>query len=296
MRKGPKIALKQAKILDITLNSTSESRVLGFVRARLAKKDKFLIVTPHPEMIIIAMKDVKFAKILNSADLSIPDGIGLAAASKFLKLANPKNKFVRPFVLIWQGLMVGVSVIFNEGWLTRDLKIIRGRDLFLDLLKLANKKSWRVFLLGGRGAVAAKAVDKLKMSLKRVKIHASNAPELDENSDPISGADRRLEKEIVVKINNFRPHLLFVGIETPKQEKWLHKWLPKLNVGGAMAVGGTFDYIAGNFEPPPKWMEDIGLEWIWKLITGSKSFSRAFSAFPLFPLKVFWHKLTVIGP
>jgi N-acetylglucosaminyldiphosphoundecaprenol N-acetyl-beta-D-mannosaminyltransferase len=59
-----------------------------------------------------------------------------------------------------------------------------------------------------------------------------------------------------------------------------------------MAVGGTFRYIAGMSKLPPKWMENFGLEWVWRLITEPKRFSRIFNAFPIFPLRIFWFKIT----
>ncbi|MEJ2347903.1 MAG: hypothetical protein P8Y17_01725, partial [Patescibacteria group bacterium] len=80
---------KQAKILKVLVTSTSKPRVLRFVRERLRifdPKRKFLIVTPNPEMVMRAEKDENFANILNSADLALPDGIGLSAANKFFSL------------------------------------------------------------------------------------------------------------------------------------------------------------------------------------------------------------------
>ncbi|MEK7550393.1 MAG: WecB/TagA/CpsF family glycosyltransferase, partial [Patescibacteria group bacterium] len=72
---------------------------------------------------------------------------------------------------------------------------------------------------------------------------------------------------------------------------WIYKNLSKLNIGGAMAVGGTFRYLSGFSKLPPKWMEKLGLEWVWRFLTEPKRIFRIFNAFPLFPIRVWIHKL-----
>ncbi|MEJ2441823.1 MAG: WecB/TagA/CpsF family glycosyltransferase [Patescibacteria group bacterium] len=179
---------KQAKILKVLVTSTSKPRVLRFVRERLRifdPKRKFLIVTPNPEMVMRAEKDENFANILNSADLALPDGIGLSAANKFFSLPAPKNKILRLPVLLIQGFIVGLAVLFKEEWLREDLELMKGREMFLELMKLANKKGWRVFLLGGENGAGKKAANNLKKSLKKVAIEFAdgdaNGPMIDVN-------------------------------------------------------------------------------------------------------------------
>lgn len=294
-----KKARKQAQILEIALSSTSKPRVLRFVRGKLGnfdkkgpQKRKFLIVTPNPEIVMRTQKDKELANIINSADFSLPDGVGLAAAYKFMFLPAPRNKILKIPVLLIEGMIVGFSILFYPKWLTENLQIIKGRDFFLELCKLANKKTWRVFLLGGEYNVAEKTVKNLKKSLKTIDLASADGPNLDKEVNPVTESDALIEKDVVRSINKFRPHLLFVAFGSPKQEKWLNKWLEELDIGGAMVVGGTFDYMARRRALPPKWMENLGLEWMWRLITQPERTKRILKAFPLFPLKVFWQKLS----
>lgn len=289
-----KIDRKQAKILGIKLTSTSKAQVLRFVRARRPRRSPsvpFLVVTPNPEIVIRARKDRKLAEILNSADFALPDGIGLAQAAKFLSLPAPKSKLARTFVLLGQGAAVGLATFFKKDWLFNSLNLIKGRELFLDLCQLANKKEWRVFFLGGEDGVADKAKQALKHNLKGIEIEALDGPMLNLAANPVSRKDKRLESQAVSAINKFKPHLLFVAFGAPKQEKWLAHWLPKLNVGGAMVVGGAFDYLSGRASLPPAWIESLGLEWLWRLVKQPWRLKRILIAFPIFPLKVFWFKL-----
>lgn len=287
---------KQAKIFDVGLNSTSSSKVLRAVRDSILKagnKRPLLISTPNPEIVLMAKKDDRLRKIINSFDFSIPDGIGLAAASKYLSLKSPKNIILRFSINFFEGLWVGFSLLFNKDWIYESLNIIKGRVLFMDLLKLANKKKWRVFLLGGRGAPEEAAME-IQKSYKRVSIKAIDAPKLNLEGKTIARRDIKIEKDIIRYINDFKPHLLFVGITPPKQEKWIARNVSKLNSQVIMTVGGTFDYVGNKYPLPPAWMERLGLEWLWRLVTqpNPKRIKRVLTAFPIFPLKVFWYKLS----
>ena len=101
---------------------------------------------------------------------------------------------------------------------------------------------------------------------------------------------------VLQTINKVFPHILFVGFGAPKQEKWLYRHSSKINYGGAMVVGGTFDYISGKKKTPPSWIADSGLEWLWRILIGDQKIERVTSAFPKFPLIIFWQKLTGKAP
>lgn len=287
-----KSSQKQAKILGVRIDGTSVPSVLRKVRSDIKKRKKFYIVTPNPEHVLLAQEDREFSRILNKADISICDGIGLVAAHKFLKLPNPKDLPFRVLTLFAQGLGVGFSVLFNRSWLEKDLKVIKGRDLFLDLVALSNKKGWRVYLLGGEKGEAEGAKKQLEKIYKGVKIKAYGGPMLNSDGLPIAKIDSEKEAKAVSEINKFKPHFLFVAASFPRQEKWLYRWYKKLNIGGSMVVGGTFNYIAGRKKLPPKWVDDRGLEWVWRLLSGNQKAKRIFSAFPTFPVKIFWDKFT----
>ena len=285
-------------IYGIGLDSTNRQRVLRFVRLRLDKYSKkrvnsegFLVVTPNPEIVLLAEKNDRLKSIINSADLSIPDGIGLAQAVRFLNLKTINIPLIKIVVIFFQGLYVGVTTWTKKDWLEKEIKIIPGREVFIDLMKLANKKGWKVVLLGDREDSAKYAVEALVKSYKRVKLTAVVGPNIDDIGKPKTKKDVSIQKHAVDTINNMGPHLLFVAFGAPKQEIWSGEWLGRLNVGGIMVVGGTFDYISGKVSLPPDWMQAATLEWLYRLFTQPHRFKRIFIAFPIFPLKMFWYKV-----
>ena len=286
-----KSSRKYGRIFNIGLNSTSLSRVLAFVRDSLGRNRKFSIVTPNPEIILAAKGDKNLAEAINKASLAIPDGIGLSQAARFLSLPAPRNVLFRAPVCFFQGLWVGLATFLARSWVQEVLPTIKGRKLFLELLKLANKKGWRGFFLGGEKGEARGAGEKLRRSFKRVRIAFSQGPILDACARPKRENDKEIEKNVLREINEFKPDILFVGFGASKQEKWLMRWLVSLDVGGAMVVGGTFRYFSGDAKLPPAWMEDFGLEWVWRLIIEPWRLRRVLTAFPIFPLRVFFYKL-----
>jgi N-acetylglucosaminyldiphosphoundecaprenol N-acetyl-beta-D-mannosaminyltransferase len=251
---------KYVNILGINVISTSMERLLAALRDRVSHNHTFSIVTVNSELVLASTKNPNLKSALNSADFSVLDGVGLNYASRFL---------------------YGIGI--NR---------IPGRILFEKLIELANKKEWKVFFLGGEGNEAETAADRLRINYKKVKIETFAGPLVNNNAEPKSAADMELQEEAVKRINKFAPHLLFVAMKNPKQEIWVQKNLKNLNVVGAMVVGGTFRYVAGISKLPPRWMAAIGLEWLWRLVMEPYRAGRVINAVIIFPLRVFWFKVT----
>jgi len=245
---------KVGQIMGINVSITQLDRVLAAIEQKISCSSRFSIVTPNPELILMTQKNPLLKNALNSADFPIPDGVGL-------KLAIP------------------------------GLNIIKGRELFLELIKLADKKGWRVFLLGGLDDEAEAASRNLQISNPKLKIQYDKYVKLDKFAEPVTKVDIKLQKDAIDKINKFAPQLLFVAFGNPKQEIWIHKNLSRLNIGGAMAVGGTFRYVAGLTKLPPDLLASLGLEWLWRAVHEPKRIKRIWNAVVVFPLKVFLTKL-----
>ncbi len=259
MKNNTKSSQKVAQIMGINVLSTTTDEVLARVKDFISHNYKFSIVTPNPELVLMAQDNVQLRNALNNADLPVPDGIGLNYASKFLS--------------------------------GKSLNIIPGRKLFIDLIKLADKEGWKVFLLGGKDNEASLAAKKITEVYKNIKIESNSGPILDENGKVVTEVNIKIEKDIVSRINKFSPQILFVAFGNPKQEIWIHNNLSKLNIGGAMAVGGTLRYIAGLSKTSPEWMEKLGLEWFWRLISEPYRFGRIWNATVIFPWRIFLSKL-----
>ncbi|MFH1792568.1 MAG: WecB/TagA/CpsF family glycosyltransferase [Patescibacteria group bacterium] len=273
-------------ILKMAQNSSSKNRVLAFVRSKLNSNKRFSVLSANPEILLLALKDNSLASILFSSDILINDGVGLCIANDFLSEKTYKNKFLAFFAYIFQGFRQGFTTLF-----LKNKKVLKGRDLFMNIIRLGNKLNWKIFLLGGKKDEALKTKEKLEVSFKQIKIQQDPGPILNSFGQPVSKNEKVKQKAIIRKINLFKPDIVFVGLGAPKQEYWINSNAKNLDSKGIVAVGGTYNYIAGNMRLPMSFFEKAGLEWFWRLIIEPKRIVRILNAVIVFPLKVFLYKL-----
>lgn len=290
-----KTVRKQAQILTLDISGTSKRGVLRHIRVNLknfdsdkAKPGTIFITTPNPEQALLALTDKHFEKIVNASDYSLPDGIGLSQAQFFMDLSSGKNKLHNLPVYLLQGVYTGLISIFKPVLLKSALNTIHGSDMFWNLVNLANKIGWRVYLVGGKAAPAS--VEGIKKSHKKLEVKGVEAPVLGSTGLPVSKKDEEEEERVVGSIRDFKPHIVFVGLGAPKQEKWVERNLDKLSAGVVMVVGGTFDYVSGKVSSPPGLVKKLEIEWIWRFFTRGRV-RRVFNASVVFPWKVFLAKL-----
>jgi len=259
--------------VDILSRQETVDKIDGWLRSP-DRKPK-MIVTAYSEFFVAAQRDTIFSEIIKKADLVTPDGISVLAAVKYSKRVRGKNIFQKT----GEGLRVGGEILSGEVGET-----VTGVFLFEELLKLAEKRGWKVFLLGGWGDVSLRTAT---LALERFpKLRVSY-----DSGENRVGTDRAVDDRVVKKINAFKPDLLFVQYNPVKQEKWIASHLSRLKAGVVMGVGGTFNEYLGNFQSAPVWMERVGLKWLWRMMVEPKRVGRIFRAVIVFPWLVFWRSL-----
>ncbi len=136
------------------------------------------------------------------------------------------------------------------------------RITFLDLLhplcQAAEQRGWRIFYLGSKPGVAQRGAEILRRQYPRLCIEAAHgyfdaAHDSPENED------------LLRKLKAYRPHILMVGMGQPRQENWIVENLDSLVANAVLAPGACMDYVAGVIPTPPRWMGQIGLEWLFRL-------------------------------
>jgi N-acetylglucosaminyldiphosphoundecaprenol N-acetyl-beta-D-mannosaminyltransferase len=136
---------------------------------------------------------------------------------------------------------------------------VYGPELMLRYSARCAERGHGVWLYGGRdqGSLA-----QLALSMRRqhpgIRIVGGYSP-------PFRPLTRAEEDDIVDQINAARPDVLWVGIGVPKQEKWMAGMRDRLKVPVMCGVGAAFDFHAGRISMAPRWMQDRGLEWIYRI-------------------------------
>lgn len=209
------------------------------------------VVTVNPEMLVAATHDRQLWTALGQADLAVADGFGIILAS----------------------------------WLYRQpiRNRITGVDLAERLLHQAAKLLWPVYLLGAQQGVAERAASNLAARIPGLKIVGAKDGGLIPSDGPTAAS-------IIDDIRNRQPAVLLVALGHGKQERFIANHLRELpTVKIAMGVGGTFDYWAGVARRAPKFMRQVGLEWLYRLIGQPQRLPRILNAIFVFPYLVLTH-------
>lgn len=159
-------------------------------------------------------------------------------------------------------------------------KIIRitGSDLSLKILSLAEKNNYKVAIIIWEKGLSS--VEKVNAALKRKYVNLDFAVYK-------SPRESSLSKELIKKINDYSPAILFVALGFPEQEKVVAGNLTDFkDVNLALGVGGTFDFITGKKRRAPRLFRYLGLEWLWRLIIQPKRIKRIWRATVVFMYKV----------
>ncbi len=148
----------------------------------------------------------------------------------------------------------GMSVVWASNFLGKPLKErVTGIDTFENLVEMAAQKGYSVYFLGAKPDVVEALVKHYQESLPNLKIAGYH--------DGYFGSN-----EVVIDdVKKASPDILFVAMGSPRQEKWQSVNLTKLAVPFTIGVGGSFDHITGFSRRAPKWMQQSGLEWLYRL-------------------------------
>lgn len=185
--------------------------------------------------------------------------------TEFVILAQTHPDFMRVLNASPLNVPDGVGLLWASRRLGNPLRErVTGQELVDRIAQLATARQARVFFLGAREGVAELAARAL----------CEKHPDL-----PVAGCysgspDAREQDEIVARVNTSRARVLFVAYGPPKQELWIARNAPRLQVAVAMGVGGTFDTLAGLVPRAPAWMRRAGLEWTFRLIHDPRRIRR----------------------
>lgn len=192
-----------------------------------------VIVTPNVDHIVTMDHDQEMQHVFESARYRYADGMPLVWLSRLR---------------------------YRDGLPER----VTGADLLFSISEGAACKGASIFLLGAQPGVAAIAAEKLKALYPALSVSGVYSPPFGfEKDDAVS-------REIVGLVNAARPNILFIGVGTPKQEKWAHRWRSELDCDVILGVGAAIDFAAGTARRAPRLVQRSGLEWLWRVANDPK--------------------------
>jgi N-acetylglucosaminyldiphosphoundecaprenol N-acetyl-beta-D-mannosaminyltransferase len=138
------------------------------------------------------------------------------------------------------------------------IRRVYGPDLMLAVLGRAAERGWSSFFYGGAEGTPELLASRLQERFPGLRIAGTYSP-------PFRPVTAEEDEAIVARINDARPDLVWVGLSTPKQERWMDAHVGRLAAPAMLGVGAAFDIHAGNLRQAPRWMQRNGLEWLYRL-------------------------------
>ncbi|MFD0518258.1 WecB/TagA/CpsF family glycosyltransferase [Paractinoplanes durhamensis] len=213
------------------IDRITEAEVVAVVREALTHGRGGRIITPNVDILRRAQTEQEAREHLDDADLIVADGMPLIWASRLG--GRPLPERVAGSSLIWS-LSAGLGL---------------------------DRRS--IFVVGGSPANdgAAKAADRLAEECVGLRIAGTICPDFGFEKDPETYA------QVCAKVADAQPDLVFVGLGFPKQERMIAKLKPMLPTSWFIGCGAAVNFVAGDVERAPRWMQRTGLEWAHRLGT-----------------------------
>ncbi len=243
--------MEKINILGVDIDNVDMEETIELVESYLAGDKTRVIYTPNTEIVMSAKKDDKLKDLVNAADLVIADGIGLIYGSRMQK---------------------------------RPLKErVTGFDVSMEMLNIANREGYKLYLLGGAEGVAKKAKENIEKDYPNIEVVGYHNGFF--QGIHIGVEDSQEEEAIIEEINQLKPDFIFVGLGFPRQEIWINENRDRLPVKLAIGNGGVMDILAGNAERAPEIFQKLGLEWFYRLVQQPSRIKRQM-VLPLFLLEM----------
>lgn len=223
-------------IRGVYFNNVTFDEAVSSLIDSLNERKQTALYTPNSEIVQACIENNELFEIINSAEMIIPDGIGVVKAGKILGTPFKGGKVA--------GIEVGEEIV-----------------------KRLQKTSHRIFLLGGKPGIAEQARDALILKYPGVEFAGC--------ADGYFKKDGVENDAVIEKINSSGADVLFVCLGAPTQEKWIYENRASMpNVYLMMGLGGSLDGYAGIVKRAPKIFIKLGLEWFYRLICEPWRFKR----------------------
>jgi N-acetylglucosaminyldiphosphoundecaprenol N-acetyl-beta-D-mannosaminyltransferase len=218
--------LPRVNILGVGVHAMDMSQALEQVCEAIDQGRKGYVCVTGVHGIMEAQTDPQFRSILNHSFLTTPDGMPT----------------------VWVGRLRGFS----------GMRRVFGPDLMLETCKMSVEKGYSHFLYGGAPGVAESLEESLVKKFPGLRVVGTYTPPFRPLNDEEEGSLRKM-------VAFLRPDIIWVGLSTPKQERFMAKYLPLLDTKLMFGVGAAFDVHTGRIQDAPDWIKEAGLQWLHRL-------------------------------
>jgi len=217
---------KRTNVLGVGLSVLDLPGAVTEIAAAVRERRKGYICVTGVHGVMEAQADPQFKRILNGAFLCTPDGMPM----------------------VWAGKLDG----------HKEMNRVYGPDLMLEVCAWSVSSGAKHFFYGGADGVADLLARSLKEKFPGLQVAGTFTPPFRPLTEDETGGLQRM-------VSESKPDIFWVGLSTPKQEKFMAEFLPKLDATLMVGVGAAFDFHSGRMSQAPRWMQRSGLEWLFRL-------------------------------
>jgi N-acetylglucosaminyldiphosphoundecaprenol N-acetyl-beta-D-mannosaminyltransferase len=246
--------IERANVLGVGVHAIDMRSAALVLEARIRERAKGYVCLAGVHGIMEAQRNRRLKLIFAEALLVVPDGMPLT----------------------WMGHLQGFSA----------MQRVFGPDLMVNIIGRAEFRNCVHFLCGGEAGVAESLRDEMLRRFPWIKIAGTYSPPF----RPMTAVE---ERELVTKVRALQPDIIWVGLSTPKQERFMAHYLPMLDTKLMIGVGAAFLFHTGAIKDSPEWVKRAGLQWLHRLLQEpSRLWRRYLLNNPLFIVYAF---LQIIG-
>ncbi len=218
--------IARANILGVGVSAINMEGALDAIEGWILRREPHYVCVTTVHGVMESQRDEELRHIHNQAGLVTPDGMPL----------------------VWLSRLTGFSHVER----------VYGPDLMLAMCRRSVRRGYRHFLYGGVHGVAERLASRFESCFSGLKVAGVYSP-------PFRQPTQEEDRAVVKLINEARPDIVWVGISTPKQERWMAEHIGRLSAPVLVGVGAAFDFHAGLKMQAPAWMQRSGLEWLFRL-------------------------------
>jgi N-acetylglucosaminyldiphosphoundecaprenol N-acetyl-beta-D-mannosaminyltransferase len=214
-------------VLGVGISPLSIPLAVAAMERAIEHRSKGYICVTGVHGVSEAQANPAFRAILNGAFINTPDGMPM----------------------VWLGKLAG----------HRGMDRVYGPDLLVQVCRVSRQTGWRHYFYGGAPGVAGQLAEALRLRFPYLQVAGTFTPPF----RPLDEAEKKALQEEVARAG---PDIIWVGLSTPKQEAFMADALGWLDTTLMVGVGAAFDLLSGRVRQAPRWVQRIGLEWLFRLV------------------------------
>jgi N-acetylglucosaminyldiphosphoundecaprenol N-acetyl-beta-D-mannosaminyltransferase len=218
--------ISRVDVLGVGVSAINQEVALSEIGRWIDGREKHYVCVTGVHGVMESQRDPELLAIHNSSGMTTPDGMPL----------------------VWCARYAGAESVGR----------VYGPDLMLNVAEASVDRGWTHYFYGSAPGVPETLTDNLTARFPGLKVVGTHSPPFRElTADEVA--------ETASEMNRLAPDIVWVGLSTPKQEKWMARFRPLLDVPVIVGVGAAFDMHAGRIPQAPPWMQRSGLEWAFRL-------------------------------